>query len=489
MTKILKTSRISANRLRLPLMAVAVAVAVLAGCASLSPDGNVSDVQALVAGKTGGVEAPLAAGKQPGANADAIVGQLLAAPLSAESAVRIALLNNPGLRGSLSTLGVSDALRVQAGTLPNPHFAIGRFRQGDEVEIERLLTFNLVGLLTLPWKYQWQNQQHELAKLQAAQDVIRLAASTRKAWISAVAAQQTALYMADVKDAAEAGGELARRMARVGNWSKLRQAREQVTLNDATAQLARAQQAAFAARERLTRLMGLWGTQTNFTLTERLPDLPKDATTMADVESRALRERLDVRSAIAESRYLAGQMGFTKVTGYFDGMTIGVGRSSVFDNAAQTKESRRGVELELPLPIFDWGGARNARSVAMYLQSATRVQEVAVNARSEAREAYFSYRTAYDLARHYRDEVVPLRKFIGEEMVLRYNGMLASAWDLLADSRAQVMAVNSTIEAQRDFWLAEADLQTALTGTSPGALAGMTSGSAGSGGGDAAAGH
>ncbi|HQZ07360.1 MAG TPA: TolC family protein, partial [Burkholderiaceae bacterium] len=225
MTKILKTSRISANRLRLPLLAVAVAV--LAGCASLSPDGNVSDVQALVAGKTGGVEAPLAAGKQPGANADAIVGQLLAAPLSAESAVRIALLNNPGLRGSLSTLGVSDALRVQAGTLPNPHFAIGRFRQGDEVEIERLLTFNLVGLLTLPWKYQWQNQQHELAKLQAAQDVIRLAASTRKAWISAVAAQQTALYMADVKDAAEAGGELARRMARVGNWSKLRQAREQ----------------------------------------------------------------------------------------------------------------------------------------------------------------------------------------------------------------------------------------------------------------------
>lgn len=484
-----KKSRFNRNTARtMRLTAALLAAFMLAGCASLSPDGGVSDVQALVAGKTGGVAVALSPRDKSAASVDATIDEWLKTPLSAESAVRIALLNNPGLHASLATLGVSDALRVQAGRLPNPHFSLGRFRQGDEVEIERFLSFNLVGLLTLPWKYQWQNQQHELAKLQAAQEVIRLAANTRKAWVSAVAAQQTALYMADVKEAAEAGGELARRMARVGNWSKLRQAREQLTLNDATAQLARAQQAAFAAREKLTRLMGLWGAQTQFTLADRLPDLPKDAAAMADVEARALRERLDVRSAMAESRYLAEQLGFTKVTGYVDGMTLGVGRDSIFDNAEQTREVRRGVELELPLPIFDWGGARNARSAAIYQQSASRVQEVAVNARSEAREAYFGYRTAYDLARHYRDEVVPLRKFIGEEMLLRYNGMLASAWDLLADSRSQVMAVNSAIEAQRDFWLADVDLQTTLTGTSPGALAGMAAGAANAGG-DAAGGH
>lgn len=483
MTRTMMASQVPGRRRRLS--CAALALAVLAGCASLSPDGGVSDVLALVDGKTGGVEADLSRVDKPGA--DDTIRTLLEQPLSAESAVRIALLNNAGLRGSLATLGVNDALRVQAGTMPNPHFSIGRMRLGDEVEIERLLSFNLVGLLTLPWKYQWQNQQYELAKLQAAQDVIRLAANTRKAWISAVAAQQTANYMADVKEAAEAGGELARRMARVGNWSKLRQAREQVTLNDALVQLARSQQAAFAAREKLTRMMGLWGVQAGFTLADRLPDLPTDATTMADVEARALRERLDVRSAMAESRYVAQQMGFTKLMGYVDGMAIGLVRNSVFDNDTGSRASKRGVELELPLPTFDWGGARNARSRAVYLQSATRVQQTAVNARSEAREAYVGYRTAYDLARHYRDEVVPLRKFIGEEMLLRYNGMLASAWDLLADSRAQVMAVNSAIEAQRDFWLAEADLQTVLTGTSPGALAGMAPGAPG--GGDTAAGH
>jgi outer membrane protein, multidrug efflux system len=185
---------------------------------------------------------------------------------------------------------------------------------------------------------------------------------------------------------------------------------------------------------------------------------------------------------------VADQMGFKNVLGYFDGMTLGLTSSTTFDNAAQTQADRRGVELELPLPIFDWGGARQARAKAIYLQQAARVRDVAVKARSEAREAYHGYRTAYDLARHYRDEVVPLRKFINDELVLRYSGMLASVWDVLADTRQNVMSINSAIEAQRDFWLAEADLQTTLTGTSPGGLAGMKTTGASSGG-EAAAAH
>lgn len=466
--------RVAGRGLRL--VAALLGVAVLGGCASLSADGGIAEVQALVAGRIGSVDARLPSAAS--ASADAIVAELRnGAPLDAELAVRIALLNNPGLRASLASLGVSDALRVQSGTLENPHLAIGRFRQGQEVEIERALTFNLVGLLTLPWKYQWQSEQHALAKLQAAQDVIRLAADTRKAWTVAVAAAQTARYMADAQDAADAGAELARRMARVGNWSRLRQAREQLSLNDATAQLARARQSAFAAREQLTRLLGLWGAQTGYTLPERLPDLPQDVGTMSDLEARALRERLDVRSALAQARFVAAQAGLTQVAGYVDGLALGLGRNSIFDNAAQTQASRRGIELELPLPVFDWGGARHAQARSLVEQSMHRIQEVAVHARSQAREAWFNYRTAYDLARHYRDEVLPLRRFIGEETVLRYNGMLSSVWELLADSRAQVLAVNGAIEAQRDFWLAEIDLQTALTGTAPGARTGTATGS------------
>ena len=467
------------------LICAATLIVAISGCATLSPDGDAADIARLVQGKTAGVTVAL---KQDAQAVQAAVVELLKGPITAESAVRIALLNNPSLQASMATLGVSDADRVQMSRLPNPHFSLGRFTAGDTLEIERILRFDVIGLLTLPWKAKWQGQQHEMAKLMAAQDVVTLASNTRKAWITAVAAQQSAIYMRDVKDAADASAELARRMARVGNWSRLQQAREQVFLADATAQLARAEQTNFSAREKLIRLMGLWGPQINFSLAERLPDLPQTVTEMTDVEAQALRARLDVRSAISESNYVADQMGFKTVMGYFDGLSLGFTNSTTFDNAAQSQEARRGFEIELPLPIFDWGGVRNARSKAMYLQSAARVREVAVKARSEAREAYHGYRTAYDLARHYRDEVVPLRKFINDELVLRYNGMLASVWDVLADTRSQVMSINSTIEAQRDFWLAEADLQTTLTGTSAGGLATMRTNPGGMGG-EAAAAH
>jgi len=61
--------------------------------------------------------------------------------------------------------------------------------------------------------------------------------------------------------------------------------------------------------------------------------------------------------------------------------------------------------------------------------------------------------------------VVPLKQRISEENLLRYNGMLIGVFALLADARAQIASVNAAIEAQRDFWLADADLQMALVGT------------------------
>ena len=160
-------------------------------------------------------------------------------PLDADTAVRIALLNNPGLEQSLAALAISDADRVAAAQLPNPHFAFARLREGQTLELERMLSFNVLQLLTLPWRAQDADRALQRARLQAAQQVIRAAADTRKVWVQAVAARQTAMYLRDAREAAEAGAELARRMARVGNFSRLQQAREQALLADVAAQLAR----------------------------------------------------------------------------------------------------------------------------------------------------------------------------------------------------------------------------------------------------------
>lgn len=126
--------------------------------------------------------------------------------------------------------------------------------------------------------------------------------------------------------------------------------------------------------------------------------------------------------------------------------------------------------LDLQLANTQWARQRAATrepgADALWdaMRDSARVRELAVKARSEAREAYNSYRTAYDLARHYRAEVLPLYQFINDETLLRYNGMLASVFELLAEARAQAQAAGSTVETLRDFWLADADLQAVLAG-------------------------
>ena len=227
---------------RLSLLGAALA---LAGCASVSPDGLRGDVAQLTAGRTAGVQAALpAADAAAKAQTQESIQRWLAEPLTQDAAVRIALLNNPGLQARLAALGVADAERVQAITLPNPHFTLGRFANSHEREIERTLAFSLLDLITLPWRTERQAERLQIATLQAAQDVVTLAADTRRAWLRAVAAEQVAATHERMVEAAEAGTELARRMASVGNWSRLQLAREQAVLHEAHRQRARARLAA-----------------------------------------------------------------------------------------------------------------------------------------------------------------------------------------------------------------------------------------------------
>ena len=123
------------------------------------------------------------------------------------------------------------------------------------------------------------------------------------------------------------------------------------------------------------------------------------------------------------------------------------------------------VRASFERPLFDWGQTRVVQAESRYRQALERARETVVNARSEVREAYAMQQDQYAIARHLRDEVVPLKQRISEENLLRYNGMLIGVFELLADARSQIASVNAAIEAQRDFWLADADLAMALVGT------------------------
>lgn len=440
---------------------ILAAVVLLGGCASLSPDGGFGRVQdAAKAGLDKDVKWAQTASDRDEIRAR--IQPLLARPLSVDDAVQIALLNNPGLQATYGELRIADANLVQAGRLRNPGFSFQRLEKdgtdGEIVDIERKFLFDILGLLTMPTRTQIETRRFEQTQLRVTSEVMRVAADTRRAYFSAVAAEQGVRYMEDVKDVADAGAELAKRMAAVGNWSKLDQSRQQVFYAETAAQLARTKQAAVAERERLTRLMGLSGDDIRFQLPDRLPELPKTARDQPNVEAEAIDKRLDIQAARKEVDGLAKSLGLTRATRF-----VNVLEASYLRNSSTGEPRQTGYEVELSIPIFDSGDAKVARAEAIYQQAANRLAEIAINARSEVREAYAAYRTAFDLARHYRDEVVPLRRQISEENLLRYNGMLISVFELLADARSQMASVNGYIEALRDFWLADTDLQTALT--------------------------
>jgi outer membrane protein TolC len=450
----MRTARLAPRTLAL------LSVALLGGCASFSPDGGFDTIQSATQSR---IQKDVvwvrddASRSQTQAQVDALLTQ----SLSADAAVQIALLNNPGLQAAFNTLGIAEADWVSAQRLPSLGFSIGRLTKGTEIEWERSLHLNLMALLTMPMRADIEQRLFEQTRSQLVLNVLRLAADTRKAWVVAVAASQNAHYRQQAMGAAEAGAELARRMAQVGNWSKLKQAREQSFYADAALALARAEQVKLQAHERLIRLLGLANAD-KLQLPERLPDLPAELPALPAVEQQAMDSRLDLQAAKLQAEALAKDLGLTRSTRVINVLELGV-----ISNNSNEAPLQRGYEISFELPLFDWGESRVVQAEARYRQALARAREAAVNARSEVREAYAMQQSQYAIARHLRDEVVPLKQRISEETLLRYNGMLIGVFELLADARSQISSVNAAIEAQRDYWLADADLQMALVG-SPG---------------------
>jgi outer membrane protein TolC len=124
----------------------------------------------------------------------------------------------------------------------------------------------------------------------------------------------------------------------------------------------------------------------------------------------------------------------------------------------------RGFDVQFQIPIFDGGEVRVRQAAETYNQAFNLLTEKAVNVRSEARDAFRVYRSTYDIAGHYQREVLPLRKIISDEMQLRFSSMQVDVFALLTEARQRIAALRAAIEAKRDFWLAQSELQTAVNG-------------------------
>ncbi len=448
--------------------ALAFAVALVGGllvsaCKTLSPDAGM-DTVSDIAGDALKADVQAIRTPEQAAAAHAKVETLLRRPLTARAAVQIALLNNRGLQAAYNALGIAEAAMVEASLPPSPTFSLQRISGSVEIEIERRIVGDILALATLPARTEIAGDRFRQAQLHAAEATLRAAAETRRAYYRSVAAREMAGFLEQAAATAKTADELSKRLGESGAMNKLDQAREQVLYAEISAQLAKARQQAAGERERLVRALGLSGGDLAFRLPGSLPALPARPRSEPSVEMQAVARRLDLQIGRIELEALAKSFGLTQATRFLNLLELsGVGKTTL-DKPGGTRIVDRGFEAQLQIPLFDFGATRVREAEETYMQAVNRLAEMAVNARSQAREAYQAYRSSYDIAAHYRNEVLPLRKTISDEMVLRYNAMMVDVFALLTEARQRVVSTTSGVEAERDFWLAGVDLDAAILG-------------------------
>ncbi|MBN8943504.1 MAG: TolC family protein [Rhizobiales bacterium] len=459
------------------------AATALGGCASYSPDGGLGVTRDIAARE---LRQDVGRIREP-ADSDRVkarVTALLRSPLSVDRAVQIALMNNRGLQAAYNDLGISEALFVQASLPPSPTLSLTRLASTGAIEIERQLLVNVLGLATLPQRRAVAEVRFSQAQLRAAEETLRLAGDTRRAYYRVVASSQLVNFLTQANTAARTASELFKRLGETGAVNRLDQAREHVFYADVAAQLARARLQNQADRERLIRALGLWDNITALKIPAQLPALPPRPVSRDAIEREALEKRLDLRIARLEVDGVARQLDLTQWSRFLNVLEL----QGALNNERSTRTERSyslqggqlvenhqtefertrisGLSLEVQMPL-DLGESRLREARETYLRSVNRLVERGVNVRSEAREAYQRYRGGFDFARHYQSQILPLRQIIADESQLRYNGMMVDVFSLLTEARARIAANAAAIEARRDFWIAKTDLQFVVIGGAP----------------------
>lgn len=440
-------------------VAAALLAAWVAGCAHVPPDAGFGEV-ARAAARRGPYEIAWHRTAEDVEKSGRAVDALLADPLTAGAAARIALLNDPALQAAYEELGIAQAEVVRAALLPNPTLFVslrfpdtGPRRPSFELGVGQ----GLLDVLLLPARRALAEDQLERAKLEAGDRVLATAAQAKRTYFDVLGAAQVASARKKAAEAAALALELARRIHGAGNLSDLELAREGDRAATARISSARAETDLAAAREALNRSLGLWGHQTSWTLPASLPDLPASEPPLEHLESEAVASRLDLASARAAVEVQARALGLTVDWRWLGSLDFGVSAERGTDGGWLL-----GPNAAVELPVFHQHQPQIAAAEARLRQSQQGLSALAVWVRSEVRETRDRLLRLRDLAQHYRDVVLPLREEIVELTQREYNFMLASPFDLLTARRSELEAREAYAQTLAGYWKTRAELERAV---------------------------
>lgn len=433
------------------------------GCATTSPRQAYGEVDHLVSERLGqSVALP------QGADAKAPATAPSARPLTAETAVRTALLNNRRLRAELEEVGISQADFAQASRLPNPRIA-GSWRVPDRppsaVDAEYSLVGNLLDLLTLSARKTLAGHDLEAAKLHAADEVLRLASQTRTVFYRLEAQLQLVRDLGVIVRAGDAAADFARRQHEAGNITGLDLREQEASAAQGHLDLIEARERAAELREDLDRLMGLSGDDGGWAVADHLPPLPAADPDLGGLETIALRRRLDLATARARLAALTEALRMKQRTRFIPGVSAGVDTERTPDGQRVT-----GPTLDLELPLFDQGQPALAKLAAEVRQAGDRCEALETAIRSEVRKARDALVASREAAELSGGRLLPLRSAILQDTLLQYNAMQKSTRDLLLAKQSEEATLEQNVVLLRRYWLARVALEQAVGGRLPAAV-------------------
>ncbi len=390
------------------------------------------------------------------------VRALLKKPLTVNSAVQIALLNSRELLATFEDVGVSAADLREAGMWKNPSIDLSvRFpdRAPKVPNWEEAAAFDLLDLLMIPLRKRVAADHLAAAQLRVADEAVRLVAEVKRAMYEVKADDAMIEHRRTVAEIGSGALDLAQRQHAAGNIADLALAQQQATYNTARLELALAENAQREHREKLNRLLSLWGGDTAWKVAGGLPPLPESDVALRGLESLAVAQRLDLGAAQMELAGVVRALGLTKTYRYIGALSFGVDTEREPDRTNVT-----GPRLALELPLFNQGQARIAKGEAELRRTERKLESLAIGIRADVRAQHDKLAALREAARFYQTEVVPTRRAITAGMLLQYNGMLVGNYELFATRIEQIEAEHKAIETLRDYWTARAELERTVGG-------------------------
>jgi len=388
--------------------------------------------------------------------------QLLRKPLTNDTAVQIALLNNRSLQARIEEVGLSTADLLEASTIPNPRFDLA-VRVPDKppsgTYIDYGAAIDFLSIIMIPLKKRVVKDQLEGVVLRVAHETLELVSQVKTAVYSLQASQQLLQRLNVIAQTNAAALDLAQRQHDAGNISDLALAQQQATYSRSRLDITATEAEIRQDRERLNRLLGLWGPDVNWQLANELPHLPNAELPLAGLERLAISQRLDLQAEYVSLQSQAKNLGLTKSFRLLGALDFGI--ESERETDAQT---RTGPTFAIELPIFNQGQARIARGEAALRQAQDRFEALAVDVRSQIRELRDQLVSKREIARSYQEELLPIQRRILSESLSNYNAMQISDFELFTTKAEEERTEREYVGAIRDYWITRTELEEAVGG-------------------------